>query len=129
MYAMFYLAQKYGQGPQPLKAVAEQQRMPEQYLEQLLGHLRREGLVRTVRGAQGGYQLADAPENITVGAVIHALEGPVVLSDCIAREDTCPQCGACATRAVWARMTEGINDVMAGITLKDMLQDGALADV
>ena len=64
LYAMFYLAQHEGSGPQPLKAVAEIG-VPEDYLEQLLGNLRRAGLVTTVRGAQGGYHLAYAPGEIT----------------------------------------------------------------
>ena len=85
LYAMFYLAQHEGSGPQPLKAVAEIG-VPEDYLEQLLGNLRRAGLVTTVRGAQGGYQLAKAPEDITVGDIIDATEGPLSISECISDE-------------------------------------------
>ena len=61
LYAMFYLAQHTGDGPQPLKAI-KGIGVPENYLEQLLGNLRRAGLVTTVRGAQGGYSLAAKPE-------------------------------------------------------------------
>ena len=56
---------------------------PEAYLEQLIGPLRRAGLVRSVRGAQGGYLPAAPPEEITVGQVMRALEGELTLVDCL----------------------------------------------
>ena len=64
LYAMYYLAQHAGEGCQSLRSVAEIG-VPEDYLEQLLGTLRRAGLVTTVRGAQGGYALAKAPEEVS----------------------------------------------------------------
>ncbi|MCL6581714.1 MAG: Rrf2 family transcriptional regulator, partial [Firmicutes bacterium] len=70
------LARHHGEGPLPLKAVAEEQGIPEAYLEQLVAALRRAGLVRSVRGAQGGYVLSRSPEKITVGDVVRVLEGP-----------------------------------------------------
>ena len=88
LYAMAYLAQKADEGPQPLRAIA-QLNLPEQYLEQLLGSLRKAGLVTTVRGAQGGYQLALPPEQITVGHIIDAMEGPLSLSECATDADNC----------------------------------------
>ena len=93
LYAMYYLAQHAGDGPQPLKAVAEIGVSSEDYLEQLLGSLRRAGLVTTVRGAQGGYQLAHAPEAITVGDIIDATEGPLNISECISDEACCHRSG------------------------------------
>ena len=76
LYAMVYLAQKAEEGPQPLRAIA-QLGLPDHYLEQLLGSLRKAGLVTTVRGAQGGYQLAKPPDQISVGHIIDAMEGPL----------------------------------------------------
>ena len=66
IHAMFDLAQNYGGDPQPVKAIAERQGLSEAYLEQLFAVLRREGLIKSVRGAQGGYMLARAPEEISV---------------------------------------------------------------
>ena len=121
LYAMFYLAQHEGSGPQPLKAVAEIG-VPEDYLEQLLGNLRRAGLVTTVRGAQGGYQLAKAPEHITVGDIIDATEGPLSISECISDEGCCHRSGECRTRRVWEYLSNSINRLLYSITLQDMLE-------
>ncbi len=121
LYAMFYLAQHAGSGPQPLKSVAEIG-VPEDYLEQLLGNLRRAGLVTTVRGAQGGYQLAKAPEEITVGDIIDATEGPLSISECLNDEGSCRHSGQCKTRRVWEYLSNSINDLLQSISLKDMLE-------
>lgn len=121
LYAMFYLAQHEGSGPQPLKAVAEIG-VPEDYLEQLLGNLRRAGLVTTVRGAQGGYQLAKPPEDITVGDIIDATEGPLTISECISDEGCCHRSGECRTRRVWEYLSNSINGLLQSISLRDMLE-------
>ena len=122
LYAMFYLAQQAGNGPQPLKSVAEIG-VPEDYLEQLLASLRRAGLVTTVRGVMGGYQLALPPEDISVGDIIDATEGPLNISECIGDESRCARSGVCRTRRVWEYVTGEINQVLQSITLRDMLNE------
>lgn len=77
--AMVFLASQSDMGPQTLATIARDT-MPAQYLEQLLGQLRRNGLVTTVRGAQGGYAIARPPEEITVANILEATEGPVQMS-------------------------------------------------
>lgn len=124
LYAMVYLAQRVDDGPQPLREIA-QLGLPEQYLEQLLGSLRKAGLVTTVRGAQGGYQLAKPAEEISVGHIIDAMEGPLNLSEC-ATEGVCPRGGDCPTRKVWEYLTASINDLLYSITLKSMLESKEL---
>lgn len=121
LYAMFYLAQHVGDGPQPLKAVSAIG-VSEDYLEQLLGSLRRAGLVTTVRGAQGGYLLAKAPEEITVGDIMDATEGPLNLSECLADGSCCKKSGQCESRRVWEYLSESINQLLQSITLRDMLE-------
>ena len=86
LYAMIYLAQHDGEGPQALKAIAEVG-TPEAYLEQLLGSLRRADLVKTVRGAQGGYQLSRPAGNITARDILEAMEGPFSLAECVSDPD------------------------------------------
>ena len=122
LYAMAYLAQKAAEGPQPLRALAQVGKLPDQYLEQLLGSLRKAGLVATVRGAQGGYQLAHEPSEITVGSVLDATEGPLNLSDCTAEGDPCcPYSENCCTRPLLEYLTDNINKLLHGITLQDMI--------
>ena len=121
--AMVYLAQKAQEGPQPLRAIAQSNLLPDQYLEQLLGCLRKAGLVNTVRGAQGGYQLAKPAGEITVGHIIDAMEGPLQLSECaIESEPTCPNSDICPTRRVWEYLTDSINSLLYSISLQDMLE-------
>ncbi len=124
LYAMVYLAQKADEGPQPLREIA-QLGLPEQYLEQLLGNLRKAGLVTTVRGAQGGYQLARPADEISVGHIIDAMEGPLNLSEC-ATEGVCPRGDGCPTRKVWEYLTTSINELLYSITLKSMLESKEL---
>lgn len=124
MYAMIYLAQQAQGEPTPLKAIAATG-IPEQYLEQLLGTLRRSGLVTTIRGAQGGYMLARLPEEITVGDILNVLEGPLYLAECVPHGDSCHKSGNCPSRQVWAYLDDKLNDVLQNVTLGEMLTRGA----
>ena len=128
LYAMVYLAEHEGEGPQSLKAIAELG-MPDTYLEQLLGALRRAELVKTVRGAQGGYQLSRPPEEISMRDIIEATEGPVSFSDCVGdREHNCPRVQQCPAKGVWEFLTQKTNGLMEGITLRDMVNQNIKGD-
>ena len=120
LYAMFYLAEHEGAGPQSLQSITSTG-VPKQYLEQLLGNLRRAGLVSTVRGAQGGYQLAKSPQDITMLDIIDAMEGPIELSECTSDEGHCDRSCQCPVRHVWQRLTDSINGELAKVRLSDML--------
>lgn len=122
IYAMFDLAQQGPEAPQPIKAIADRQGIPEAYLEQLMAVLRRAGLAQGVRGAQGGYLLARSPAEITVGDVLRALEGGLVQEECLT-DGACDRAYECPTRLMWRKVHEGVNDIVDGITLKDMLDD------
>ena len=120
LYAMHYLARHGGEGPQSLQSIAAIG-VPKQYLEQLLGNLRRAGLVSTVRGSQGGYQIAKNPENISVLDIIDAMEGPIELSECTADENICNKACACPVRPTWQKITDSINQELSKISLQSML--------
>ena len=120
---MYDLALNVDCGPQPIKAIAEREDIPEAYLEQLIAVLKKEKLVTSTRGAQGGYVLARRPEEITVGDVLRALEGGLNLVDCLLEEDTCGKTCACPSRIVWMKIRDGLNSVIDGITLRDMVND------
>ena len=123
--AMFRLALCDGGEPVPLNAVAQAENIPEAYLEQLMPTLKKAGLVRSVRGAQGGYVLARSPNEISVGDILRPLEGDFAPSACMSGDgqDVCAMQGVCTSRIVWERLKDGINEVMDGITLSDMLSD------
>jgi Rrf2 family protein len=122
---MFDLAQHYGSEPIPLKTVAERQNISDNYLEQLIAILRKAGLVKSVRGAQGGYILARDPSSITVGDIIRAMEGPIAPVDCVSEVEPaeCDNADFCITRTVWARVRDRLAEVMDSISLADMLRD------
>ncbi len=123
--AMFDLALHFGDGPIALKSIAERQLISDHYLEQLIASLRKSGLVKSVRGAQGGYMLANDPSDITVGDIIRVLEGPLGLSDCVLEDDPseCDNADCCVTRTVWKKIQSSISQVIDSITLQDMLED------
>lgn len=123
IHAMYDLACHYNQGPQPIKAIAERQAVPEAYLEQLFAALKRDKLVNSIRGAQGGYTLARAPQEVTVGDVLRTLEGGLNLVDCLLEEDACGKSCACPSRVVWLKIRDGLNAIVDGITLQDMIED------
>lgn len=124
IHAMADLAQHYGEGPQNLHEIAERQQAPEQFLEQIIGALRREGFVESVRGPQGGYLLAKAPGEITIGALMRLLDGPVLMADCMAEGGgTCTRSECCPSKAVWERLTRYFNQMADSITLEDMISD------
>ena len=123
IHAMYDLAVNYGDGPQSIKCIAERQSVPEAYLEQLIAMLRRAKLVISNRGAQGGYPLAREPGEITVGDVLRALEGGLNLVDCLEEDDACGKSCACPSRIVWMKIRDGLNQVVDGITLQDMIDE------
>ncbi len=127
--AMFDLAQHYGEGPISLKSVAERQDLSEHYLEQLIAGLRKAGLVKSVRGAQGGYILAREPAEIKIGDIVRVLEGPIAPVECVNGEDTegCLKAEFCITRNVWEKVKDSIEGVLDSITLADMCKDAERA--
>lgn len=120
--AVFELSLSYGDGPVPLKKISEKYDISENYLEQLFGKLKRAGYIKTTRGAQGGYSLANEPKDITVGMILRTLEGEITASDCINKE-ICSRESICATRVIWEKIEKSINDVIDNITLLDMIKE------
>lgn len=120
--AMYDLAMHMGKGPISLKSVAERQEISEHYLEQLMGQLRKAGLVKSTRGAQGGYMLTKQPTDITVGDIVRVMEGPIAPVDCLLSEapSCCDKVGRCVTRGVWRKVGDSIAKVLDDITLADL---------
>jgi len=123
--AAFDLALRFGEGPVPLKNIAERQNISDPYLEQIIAVLRKDGLVSSVRGAQGGYFLSKDPKRITVGDIIRSLEGPLAPSECVLddQDNECIRADYCVTRIIWEKIKESIDDVINSISLQDMVDD------
>ncbi|WP_306806943.1 RrF2 family transcriptional regulator [Halanaerobium congolense] len=101
--------------------------MSEQYLEQLFATLRKAKIVKSVRGAHGGYMLNYDPEDITVADVITTLEGPIAPVDCVIEEDFCNYIDKCVIHGLWSELADAINGVIENMTLAD-LRDKAVQE-
>ncbi|CRK84252.1 cysteine metabolism transcriptional regulator CymR [Neobacillus massiliamazoniensis] len=110
---MIELAKKHGEGPVSLKTIAQANDLSEHYLEQLIAPLRNTGLVKSIRGAYGGYILSDVPSKITAGDVIRVLEGPITPVEGIEDEEP-------AKRELWIRIRDAIKEVLDNTTLEDL---------
>ena len=121
--ALFDLAQRYGSSPIPSADIAARQQIPEAYLNQLLITLRKTGLARSVRGPQGGHDLARRPASITLAQAVVALEGSYSPADDL---DTPPPPNepleAKILREVWRQVEAAIRQVLESITLDDLCQ-------
>lgn len=124
--AMVELAVNYSPNePIPLNLVAEKQGLSEGYLEQLMTFLRRGGLVRSVRGAQGGYLLSRTPAEISAGEIVRCLEGPLSPTGCTSEDEpeSCERSETCVTRGLWEKVRVSIASVLDNITLQDLCDE------
>lgn len=120
--AMVDLAINYGSKPVSIKSISVRQNISEYYLEQLFASLRKAKLIKSIRGAQGGYVLNKLPQDILVSEIMEVLEGPIEVSDCL-EEGTCSNVDCCATRLLWARIKDSIDSVLKSTSLKDVVDD------
>lgn len=120
--AMVDLAIHYGNSPVSIKTISERQSISEYYLEQLFSPLRKAELIKSIRGAHGGYVLNREPKDITVADVMNVLEGPVEIAECIESTE-CNNIDFCATRLLWEKIKNSIDEVMENITLQDIVDD------
>jgi len=106
-----------------LSHIAERQGISINYLEQLIAKLKKAGIVTAIRGAQGGYRLAAPAEEISVGAILRALEGDLSPVDCSinSSEGNCSNSDSCVTKYVWKRISDSINDAVDGIKLSELV--------
>ncbi|WMJ82143.1 Rrf2 family transcriptional regulator [Clostridium sp. MB40-C1] len=122
--AMVDLAIHYGEMPVSIKSIAERQGISESYLEQLFSPLRKAKLIKSIRGAQGGYVLNREPKDITAADVMEVLEGPIEISTCV-DEGVCSNSNyeCCSTRLLWEKVKNSMEDIMKSVTLQDMAAD------
>ncbi|MEZ0537989.1 Rrf2 family transcriptional regulator [Caldicellulosiruptoraceae bacterium PP1] len=123
--AMFDLALHYQEGLISLKSIAERQDISEHYLEQLIAILKKAGLVKSSRGAQGGYTLSKEPSKITIGEILRVLEGSLSPSECIDDDMkvNCPRAEMCVTKKVWEKVKDAVANVVDNITLGELVED------
>ena len=127
--AMIDMAQNQDKSPMATRTIAAREGLSERYLEQLMVPLKRAGLVKSVRGSQGGYILARDPRDITAGDVIRVLEGPIAPVDCVseASPEACTRSDYCVTRTLWTKVRGSSAGVLDSYTLADLAEESRQA--
>ena len=118
---MLALAKNYGKGSVYLKEVAKSEEISEKYLSLIIIPLKGVGLVKSIRGAHGGYTLARPPADITLKDIVDILEGDCLV-DCVKDPFSCSRMEICATREIWELLGGKISDVLESITLEKLVQ-------
>ena len=108
--------------PVPLRDVAQRQDISDKYLEQIVTPLSRAGLVRSVRGAGGGYLLTREPKDYTVGEILRPLEGSLAPVSCVDGSECCARAEQCVTLDVWREIQQAVSSVVDHITLADLVE-------
>jgi Rrf2 family protein len=128
---MVQLARHYGTGPASLAGIAAEEDLPRAYLEQLVVSLREAGLVTSTRGAHGGYELARKPDEITMSAVLRALEGPIAPMICASdnpeHATTCDRSTFCTVNVLWVRVRDAVTGALDSMTLADLAPPRVIA--
>lgn len=118
--AMVDLAMRQHRGPVTLAGISERQRISLSYLEQLFGKLRRHGLVSSVRGPGGGYNLARPAAEVTVAEIVSAVDEPLDATQCGGKEN-CLDDRRCMTHDLWATLNEKMHEYLSSVTLGDLV--------
>ncbi len=105
-----------------LKDIAEREHLSEKYLEQIVNQLSKAGLVRSIRGAKGGYRLTREAEEITVEEILRATEGSLAPVACAEDNGKCINYGDCVTSFIWTEIYKATIGVVSRITLKDLAE-------
>jgi Rrf2 family transcriptional regulator, cysteine metabolism repressor len=122
---MVQLGRHFGQGPASLAEVAAEEDLPRAYLEQLVVNLRDAGLVRSTRGAHGGYELTREPSDIRMSEVLRALEGPLAPMICASDDPehaiVCDRSSRCTVNILWVRVRDAVTGALDAMTLADLV--------
>jgi len=119
---MLELALHFGEGPVLLKDIAERQNISEKYLWHLINPLKTMGLIKSIRGAHGGYVLAKNPAEINLRQILRILEGSLCLVDCVDDPAACDRSESCITRDIWSETSENISQTLESVTLEKMVE-------
>lgn len=126
--AMVALAVASTGEPVPLKAIATEERIPEQYLQQVFVRLRRKGLVRSVRGVGGGFILGKEADEIAIGEIVRTAEGERRSVGCHKDGRRCAKIGACKTQKMWETLEDKMDAFLDGVTVADLFAEAGIAE-
>ena len=122
------LAVNGNEGLVSLKDIAAREHLSEKYLEQIINQLSKHGLVKSTRGAKGGYHLTRSPDEITVEDILKATEGSLAPVACAEDNGKCENYCDCVTSFIWTQMYDAVMGVVEKITLKDLVEKSTSVD-
>jgi Rrf2 family protein len=117
---VLHLASRHG-SPVPVGEIERAQDVPRQFAAKILQKLARAGLVRSVRGVNGGFRLTRAPRDITLLDVYEAASGPLCLNVCVANKKSCDRSGTCPVHPVWIALSRELAQSMSAWSFEDLL--------
>jgi len=120
--AILQIAEEYGKDPVPISAISESQEISGKYLEQVVGTLRKSGLITSRKGVRGGYFLSRSPEEINLWEIITALDSHTTLVDCVLEPGICDRSEDCLTRSIWTLLSARMQEFWSSFKLSDLLK-------
>ena len=123
--AVMRLAVHTGDAPVQAREIARLEEIPEQFLEQVLAALRRAGIVKSIRGASGGYELARSPKEITAGDVIRGLSGPIVPLKNNESDKSGKTSDSVVVTELWEKILVAVSDILDKTTIQDLVDERA----
>ena len=118
---MIEIARHCKQGPVKRKDISRNQKISSAYLENILTSLKSQNLIRTIRGANGGFTIDASPSTITMFQIVSALEGSLAPVNCVENSNFCERSGSCAARKLWQELHNAQIEVLKRTTLQSML--------
>jgi Rrf2 family protein len=119
---LLYLGLHEGEGLVRLKDIAQKQKLPLSYLENLVSPLQAKGILRTAAGYRGGVCLSKRPEEIRLSEVVELMEGPIAPAECVGNPQDYPDAEHCAIRDVWSEVKQAAQAVLESKTLQDLVR-------
>ena len=110
----------------PASQLAEHTRLELPTVAKVLKTLAKSGLVRSIRGVNGGYQLASSPEDVSVASIVRAMEGPIALTECSLESGLCAHEAQCTLRGNWQRIGQAVEQALEDLTLSDLYQPSSM---
>jgi len=120
---LFELAYNYGKGPQLLNTIAAKQDISEKYLSKIVLQLKSAGIITSLRGAKGGYELAKEPSKINMLQVMNSLEGDNAIVECVNDAGLCAKSRRCPARSLWCKLEAQTANLLESTTLEDLVND------
>lgn len=121
--AVVEIGSNYSERPTTRREISKNQDLDDSYLENILLDLKSSGIVRSIRGVKGGFELNKPPESITLLDIVESLQGEIVPSKCVTDPSSCDRSETCVTRPVWIKMQQAQKEVLSTVTIQDLLNN------